>query len=92
MIIINDFFLKNYLNMSYRIVTSVPEGSRWLGDGKAFIQEGCIKAWGYQEPYGKNAIVARYLTPKGEHVIIEKYVLSRITEAEARASLRAAGY
>ena len=78
--------------MSYPIVTSVPEGSVWLGDGKAFAQEGCVKAWGYQVPYGRNIIIANYLTPKGEHVVLEKYVLSRITEAEARESLKSAGY
>ena len=78
--------------MSYPIVQQVPEGSEWKGDGKAFVQEGCVKAWGYQVPYGRNIIIANYITPEGEHILLEKYVLNRITEADAWESLKSAGY
>ena len=81
--------------MSYRVVTNIaeiPVGSKWLGDGKGFVQEGQVSGWGYQEPYGKEIIMARYSTPKGELIALEKYVLSRVTKAEAWASLKAAGY
>lgn len=78
--------------MTYRLVNFIPAGSEWTGDGKAFIQEGCVKAWGYQVPYGRHVVVAHYITPDGERVMLEKYVISTITEADAWAKLKAAGY
>ena len=77
---------------TYTLVTKLPEGSEWIGDGTAFIQEGCVKAWGYQVPYGRHVVVAHYITPSGERVMLEKYVTRRISEADAWAELKSAGY
>lgn len=78
--------------MSYPIVTQVPKGSEWKGDEETFVQEGCVKGWGYQVSYGRNIIAAKYKTPDGRHVLLEKYVLNRITEADAWETLKSAGY
>lgn len=80
------------MTYTYALVNSIPEGSKWTGDGTAFIQEGCVKAWGYQVPYGRHAVVAHYITPDGNPVMLEKFVIRTITKADAYAELKAAGY
>ena len=70
----------------------LPEGSIWTGDARTFIHEGCVKAWGYQVPYGRISITATYRTPTGDKVLIEKGVEKYITYEDACADLREAGY
>ena len=80
--------------MSYKIVDKkdLPKESKWTGDARLFIQEGCVQAWACQVPYGRQCIVATYTTPKGETVYVEKYEEKRITREEVSKTLKDAGY
>ena len=78
--------------MTYTLVQNVPANAEWEGDGRMFIQEGYVNAWGTQAPYGRNVIVSRYKLPNGAKVAVERYTVNRITAERVRADMKDAGY
>jgi hypothetical protein len=78
--------------MSYRRVTEIPAESELISKTTEYISEGCVIGWGATASFGRTVAIEKYRTREGDTVVIEKHVISRITEADAWESLKSAGY